>query len=85
MWIWLREQVDKHFADVCLMTLIVFLLAAVITLTIFKQIQGLQVQPENVAWARESISAIIGCLLGRLAKIDQRSNGNGKPPEHQNS
>lgn len=76
---WLRDQIDKHFADVLLVSLIFALLFVIITNAMVKKLMwGEAAVPENMAWAREVVSSIIGCLLGRLARIDAKSNGGPK-------
>ena len=76
MWVWVREQIDKHFADVLLVALIFGILFVIISNAMFRRVI-LHEPPiaENMAWAREVVSSIIGCLLGRLARIDAKSNG----------
>jgi hypothetical protein len=66
---WLAFQVEQHFADICLMILIFALLCVVLTHGAYLRWVGEKPEPENLAWARELISAITGCLLGRLATI----------------
>jgi uncharacterized integral membrane protein len=79
-WQWARDQIDRHFADVCLMFLIIVLLFVVLTHGVFLRWMNWQMPPENVAWAREMVSAVIGCLLGRLARIDEQTkHRNGAP------
>jgi hypothetical protein len=71
-WLWGNSQIDKHFADICLMVLIAMLLVIALRGVVFR-ILGWQIEPENVSWARELIAAIVGCLLGCLSQIDSKS------------
>lgn len=79
MWLWVRGQIERHFADCLLVALIFAMMFIIITHSVFKQMFLNQpTVPENIAWAREEIAAIIGCLLGRLSRIDARSD---EPPK----